>query len=387
MNRLEQASLDVVDRVRAAVADGTRLHIRGGGSKDFYTGLASDQARLPQSQWLDTRSLAGVMSYEPSELVVVVGAGTPLPELEAQLAAQGQYLPFEPPHFSAFAGAPAATIGGMVATGLSGPGRASVGSVRDYVLGARLVNGLGQHLTFGGQVMKNVAGYDVSRLMAGALGTLGVLTEISLKVLPLPTAQATLRFALAQAPALEYLHRWGGRPLPLNASTWLPAPDGEGCLVVRLCGALAAVEAGCRTLLAELPGERWAEEAAAVFWRDCRNHSHAFFQTPADRNGCLWRLSVPQTAPVSGADFEQALIEWHGGLRWLWAPPQRADQIHQLARELGGHAKAWRVVNEATAGRGRLDTRQAALVGISRQLKASFDPHGLFNPGLTPHAN
>ena len=383
MNRLDHASADLCDRVRAAASDGIRLHIRGAGSKDFYTGLTRDQAGIPNAQWLDTAPLSGVVSYEPSELVVVAGAGTPLPELEDLLAAQNQYLPFEPPHFSVAGG----TVGGMVAAGLSGPGRASVGSVRDYVLGARLVNGLGQHLTFGGQVMKNVAGYDVSRLMAGALGTLGVLTEISLKVLPFPTAQATLRFAVEAAPALEALHRWGGRPLPLNASTWLRDPQGAGQLVVRLCGALAAVEAGCRTLLAELPGERWADAEALVFWNNCRNQRHAFFQGRSNPAAVLWRLSVPQTAPVSGADFDHALIEWHGGLRWLWAPLQRAGQIQQLAQALGGHAKVWHCAGELAPGHARLDSQQPALAAISRQLKASFDPHGIFNPGLTPHAN
>ena len=255
------------------------------------------------------------------------------------------------------------------------------------MLGARLVNGLGQHLTFGGQVMKNVAGYDVSRLMAGALGTLGVLTEVSLKVLPFPTAQATLAFPVAAAPALEHLHRWGGRPLPLNASTWLQAPAAGPWLYVRLAGAAAAVEAGARTLLAELAGERLTPERSVALWRSVRHQTHAFFETPADANAGLWRLSVPQTAPVSAPDFASALIEWHGGLRWLWAPPERADHVRQLARSLGGNAQPWVAADGLPMGNGRLDSRDAALAKISRQLKASFDPHGIFNPGLTPHAN
>ena len=179
----------MIERIRAAAAAGTPLRIRGGGSKDFYG------ERLA-GELLDTRALTGITSYEPSELVVTVRAGTPLAELEAALAAQGQCLPFEPPHF-----APGATVGGMVAAGLSGPARASVGSVRDYVLGATLVNGRGEVLTFGGQVMKNVAGYDVSRVLAGSLGTLGLLVEVSLKVLPVAPAEATLKFELTQAQA------------------------------------------------------------------------------------------------------------------------------------------------------------------------------------------
>ena len=184
----------MIDQVRAATTTGTALRIRGGGSKDFL-GVPSHE------ELLDTRTLAGIVSYEPSELVVTVRAGTPLAELEGTLAEQGQCLPFEPPHFSLVPGAGPATVGGMVSAGLSGPARASVGCVRDYVLGAQLLNGRGELLTFGGQVMKNVAGYDVSRVLAGARGTLGVITEVSLKVLPVAPAEATLVFELPQAEA------------------------------------------------------------------------------------------------------------------------------------------------------------------------------------------
>ncbi|RYY82699.1 MAG: glycolate oxidase subunit GlcE, partial [Comamonadaceae bacterium] len=187
---------DYIDRIRAASADGTPLRIRGGGSKDFY-------GEPVAGQLLDTRPLTGVLSYEPSELVVTVRAGTPLAELEALLAQQNQCLPFEPPHFAWQGDGVTATVGGMVAAGLSGPARASVGCVRDYVLGAGLINGRGEHLQFGGQVMKNVAGYDVSRVLAGSLGTLGLITELSLKVLPLAPAEATLEFTCTQAEALD----------------------------------------------------------------------------------------------------------------------------------------------------------------------------------------
>ena len=208
----------IAERIRAATAAGTPLRIRGGGTKGFY-GEPCD------GDLLDTRALSGITSYEPSELVVTVQAGTPLAELEAVLAEKGQCLPFEPPHF-ATPGSDAGsgrggTVGGMVAAGLSGPARAAVGSVRDYVLGATLLNGEGQVLTFGGQVMKNVAGYDVSRLMAGSWGQLGVITDVSLKVLPVAPAEATLAFECGQAEALERLHAWGGQPLPLNASCWV----------------------------------------------------------------------------------------------------------------------------------------------------------------------
>ena len=394
MQSLDIAISQVCERVRAAHADGHSLRIRGGGSKNFYTGLAQAplSAGAAPAQWLETRALAGVVSYEPSELVVVVGAGTPLAELEALLASKGQYLPFEPPHFSAEAEVGPATVGGMVACGLAGPARASVGSVRDYVLGVRMVNGLAQSLTFGGQVMKNVAGYDVSRLMAGSLGTLGLLTEISLKVLPQPVAQATLAFDVDQTAALEHLHAWGGRPLPLNASAWQADAPGDGrgqggTLRLRLRGAEAAVAAACQQLLAELPGRRLEEAEADAFWRACRDHRLEFFQQAPFAGAQLWRLSVPQTAAVSAPDFAHALTEWHGGLRWVWAEPGRADHLVHLARTLGGHAQAMYASSYGDGTAPRLVNPDPAQAEIARRLKNRFDPHGLFNLGLTPHAN
>ena len=198
----------LANRVLAAVADGTTLCIRGGGTKDFY-------GETPEGEVLDTRQLTGITSYEPSELVVTVRAGTPLDELEAALAESGQCLAFEPPRFAS-----GGTVGGMLSAGLSGPSRASVGAVRDYVLGVELLDGRAELLRFGGTVMKNVAGYDISRLLAGALGTLGVVTEVSLKVLPIATTEATLDFDCTQADALRLLNAWGGKSLPLNASLW-----------------------------------------------------------------------------------------------------------------------------------------------------------------------
>ncbi len=220
-----------------------------------------------QGEILGTSALAGITSYEPSELVVTVRAGTPLAELEAALAEKGQCLPFEPPHFAG-----GGTVGGMVAAGLSGPARASVGAVRDYVLGATLVNGRAEVLTFGGQVMKNVAGYDVSRVLAGSLGTLGVIAEVSLKVLPVAPAEATLAFACSQADALRLLNEWGGRPLPLNASCWVEQA-GAGTLYLRLRGAVAAVEAAC----AHLGGERQDNASAAAYWQSLRDQQHPWF--------------------------------------------------------------------------------------------------------------
>jgi glycolate oxidase FAD binding subunit len=232
---MDPALSEIVERLRAAAADARPVRLRGGGTKDFY-------GQSLQGEVLDTRTLQGIVSYEPSELVVTVRAGTPLAELQAVLADKGQALAFDPPHFGA-----GATVGGMLAAGLSGPSRASVGSVRDYVLGVQMVNGRAELLQFGGQVMKNVAGYDVSRLLCGSLGTLGLVTEVSLKVLPRPVAQATLRFALGQAAALQQLQRWAGQPLPLRATCWVQ-DAGQDLLYVRLAGARAAVAAAVRVM-------------------------------------------------------------------------------------------------------------------------------------------
>ncbi len=363
MPGMEAALSQITERVRAADADATPLRIRGGGSKDFY-------GQRLQGELLDTRALAGITGYEPSELVVTVRAGTPLAELEAVLAEQGQCLPFEPPRFAA-----GGTVGGMVACGLSGPARAAVGSVRDYVLGLGLLNGRAELLVFGGQVMKNVAGYDVSRLMAGALGTLGLITEVSLKVLPQAPAEATLVFELDQGRALDQLHRCGGQPLPLNASCWL-LEQGRGTLYLRLRGAVAAVEAACRSL----GGERLDPAAAAAHWNACRDLKLPFFTPPAPAMG-LWRLSVAQTAPL----FELPglpLVEWQGGQRWLWAPPAQADRIRAAARSAGGHATLF-IASQAHGAEAdtRFEPLKPALERIHRALKAEFDPAGIFNRG------
>jgi glycolate oxidase FAD binding subunit len=385
MQPLDQALLDVIDRIRAAAAHRQPLRICGGGSKLFYT-------QPMQGEVLGTSALSGITSYEPSELVVTVGAGTPLAELEAVLAEQGQCLPFEPPHYGWSGATAAATVGGMVASGLAGPARASVGGVRDYVLGLEMINGQAQHLTFGGQVMKNVAGYDVSRMMVGSLGTLGLLTTVSLKVLPIAPAEATLVFEVGQSEALEQLHRWGGEPLPLNASCWVrDASDlvvgARDLLFVRLRGAVAAVEAACFRMLRDLPGQRMDNAQAHADWTLCRNQQLPFFTAPPQPGWDLWRLSLPQTAPVLDLHWAQ-LVEWHGGLRWLWAPADAALKLQTAAHAVGGSATIFVAANaDSTASSGRFNAKNKALEAIERRLKATFDPHGIFNPSLTSHAN
>lgn len=359
---MDSALLLITEQLRAAVAAGSTLRIRGGGSKDFYGEPATGEL-------LDTTPLSGITSYEPSELVVTVRAGTPLAELEAVLAEHGQCLAFEPPHFAG-----GATVGGMVAAGLSGPARASVGAVRDYVLGVTMLNGKAELLSFGGQVMKNVAGYDVSRLMCGALGTLGLLTEVSLKVLPLAPAEATLQFEMGQAQALAQLNSWGGQPLPLNASCWVD-DGGTPTLYLRLRGAVAAVEAACRTL----GGERQDNAATAPDWTLCRDQQLPWFAERGERD--LWRLSVPQTAPV--LDLPEApLVEWHGGLRWLRAAAEDASRLRAAAAAVGGNATLFIAASaHPQRAEGRFDALKPPLDRIHRQLKQAFDPAGVFNRG------
>jgi glycolate oxidase FAD binding subunit len=348
----------LVDRVRSAQSGGAQLCVRGGGTKSFYGEAAHGEA-------LDTRVLEGISSYEPTELVVTARCGTSLAELESVLAEQGQCLPFEPPHFAA-----GATVGGMVAAGIAGPARAAVGSVRDYVLGATLLTGRGEVLSFGGQVMKNVAGYDVSRLLAGSLGTLGLIAEVSLKVLPVAPATATLRFQMKQPQALEQLNRWAGQPLPLNASAWW-----DGTLVVRLRGALAAV----RAAMTQLGGEVIGPDFASPFWTGRRDHGDEFFVKAAaavDTGAALWRLSVPSAAPPLPLPGEQ-LIEWGGAQRWV-CTTLAGGTLREVAARAGGHATLF--LGHDKSG-GVFAPLKSPLDRIHRELKKAFDPNGVFNPG------
>ena len=336
------------ERVRDHAARKAPLRIRGGGSKDFYGQSCSGEG-------VELSPYAGIVAYEPRELVVTVRAGTPLAELESALAAERQMLPFEPPHFGE-----RATIGGAVASGLSGPRRPYAGSVRDFVLGTRVVNGKGEDLSFGGRVIKNVAGYDVSRLMAGALGTLGVITEISFKVLPRPARETTLVFELDEEEATEQANRWAGQPLPLSATSWH-----EGKLRVRLSGAATAVAAA----KVKMGGE---EMEAGDYWRELREQRLAFFSGARP----LGRLSVPQTAaPIRTAHPQ--LLEWGGGVRWVSGDLDPMN-IRSTAERLGGHATLFRGGDKSI---GVFHPLQPALMKIHRRLKDAFDPAGILNPG------
>ena len=342
---------NLIEHFQEQVRAGRALRIRGGGTKDWY-------GQRLEGDILDTRDYTGIVDYEPTELVITARCGTPLAEVEAALAQQGQMLAFEPPHFGT-----GATIGGAIASGLSGPRRANSGAVRDFVLGCKLLDGKGDVLSFGGQVMKNVAGYDVSRLPAGSLGTLGLLLEVSVKVLPRAPREATLVFeGVTEVDAIRSLNEWAGQPLPMSASCWH-----DGVLSLRLSGANAAVDAAIRALGGDVMPD------CARFWASLREQRHAFF----DGDMPLWRLSVPSTVGAIVLGSPQ-LVEWGGAQRWLRAPADAAERIRATVRACGGHATLFRGGDKSV---GVFEPLAPAIGRIHERLKAGFDPAGIFNPG------
>jgi glycolate oxidase FAD binding subunit len=343
------------DCVRAAAADRIRLRLRGGGTKDFYGEPGGGEP-------LELRALDGIVAYEPTELVVTVRCGTPLAELEAVLAARRQCLAFEPPHFG-----PGATVGGMVAAGLSGPRRATAGAVRDFMLGAVLMDASGELLHFGGQVMKNVAGYDVSRLLAGSMGFLGPIVQVSMKVLPVPAAEATVAIGAGLREALAHMNRWAGQPLPISATAWH-----AGDLGVRLSGARSAVDAAVRRFGDEHGAQVVEPERAAPFWTGIREHTDPFF----DGEQPLWRLSVPSAAQPFEFPGRQ-LIEWGGALRWFRTDADPA-MVRQAAATVGGSATLFRSRDRSP---GVFPPLAPPVLELHRRLKREFDPRGIFNPG------
>jgi glycolate oxidase FAD binding subunit len=341
----------LAETIRAAAAARRGVRLRGGGTKDFY-------GQSLEGEVLDPRGHDGIVAYEPTELVVTARCGTRLVALESKLNENGQMLAFEPPRFG-----DQATVGGAVAAGLSGPRRQAAGAVRDFVLGVRILDGRGRDLSFGGQVMKNVAGYDVSRLMAGSLGTLGLILEVSLKVLPIPVAETTVRLELPEEKALEAMNRWGGKPLPVSATAWA-----GGDLWVRLSGAEAAVRAARE----KIGGEVIDGARATAFWSGVREHTEDFFRGDAP----MWRVSVPSTAAPLGLPGNQ-LIEWGGSLRWF-ASAADARLIRELAAKAGGHATLFRGGDKAA---GVFTPLAPAIARIHANLKREFDPEGVLNRG------
>lgn len=341
------------ERVKQASADHTPLRIQGGDSKAFYGRAVADN-----SQVLDVSAYRGIVSYEPSELVVTARAGTTLDELEALLAEYGQMLGFEPPHFGA-----AATLGGTIACGLSGPRRPYAGSARDFVLGVKILKGNGEILSFGGQVIKNVAGYDVSRLMTGAVGTLGVILEVSLRVLPLPAQELTLVQPCHQQQALEKFSEWGRQSYPITAA----AHDGE-VLYVRLAGASSAVTAA----QAQMGGDPIRN--SATFWKVVREHQHPFFED--DEDSPLWRFSVPAATAALFGDAK-TFIDWGGAQRWIFGD-FASDAMFAAAQAVGGHATLF---NGGDRHAQVFQSLDPVIAQLHQRLKNSFDPAGILNPG------
>jgi glycolate oxidase FAD binding subunit len=351
------------DRVLAAQSSKSPIVIHGGNTKSFYGGKSIGEA-------INMRGYAGIIDYQPRELVLTVRAGTPLAEIEALMEREGQMLPFEPPHF-AHAATTGSTIGGTVAAGLSGPRRAYTGAVRDFVLGARIVNGKGEDLHFGGRVIKNVAGYDVSRLMVGAMGTLGILLDLSFKVLPKPVSEVTLRYEMDEATAIQRFNEWAGQPLPLSASCWH-----DGVATLRLSGTNAGVAAAKQ----KLGGAEIAANDAADFWRSVRDHQHAFFGSAHQASKPVWRLSVPATTPALNLPSmlpTAQMIEWGGALRWL-AADMDASELRKKIAAVGGHATLMYARGNST---GIFHPIEGKLAELNRNLKSAFDPANVLNRG------
>ena len=355
---MEYVLSELSEQVAAARAGQRALRIRGGGTRSFYGNPwpADDSAG-----WLDLSAYRGVVNYEPSELVLTARAGTALSEIEALVAGEGQMLAFEPPRFG-----DGGTLGGCVATGLSGPRRMAAGSASDFVLGTRLLAADGNVLRFGGEVMKNVAGYDLSRLLAGSLGVLGALVEVSIKVVPRPRCEATRVLALDEGQALEQCLQWRSRPIPVSATAWLDEGEGAGRLYARLSGNESAVRQG----LARIGGQPLEEREAEAFWLSLRDQTHAFFQQRP-----LWRIVLPPRTPA--LDLGPTLHEWQGGLRWLCGPLD-ADDLRARAQSLGGSACLYRR-GDVSPDVPAFHPLSAGILQIHRRLKQEFDPSGIFN--------
>ena len=344
-------SQELQEQVLQARKAGQKLNIEGGGTKAFM-GRAADA----DAGYLKMGEHTGIVEYHPVELILTARAGTTLAEIEATLAEEGQCLHFEPPRFG-----DGSTLGGTLACNLSGPARPWSGSVRDQVLGIRLLNGKGEHLRFGGQVMKNVAGYDTSRLQAGAMGTLGAITEISLKVMPKPAMSLTLVQDMAMDEVIHYMNSRAKESKPITGAAW-----SDGKVYLRLAGAKSAVEA---------TAEKWAGEVMEQgdeFWQQLQHMQHEFFVGDEP----LWRFSVGSTAENPDLDGHW-LIDWAGSQRWYRGEADIA-KLETMAQRAGGQVSLFR-------GGDRTDEvmhhQPRALKEIQQRLKKSFDPDGIFNPG------
>lgn len=342
----------IQQQVEQALSTGTPLSIVGGETKSFLGSPCVGER-------LEMKSCHGVIDYEPSELVITVEGGTRLEEVEEILDSESQMLPFEPPRFG-----PESTIGGVVACGLSGPRRPFTGAIRDYVLGVGLVNGRGEALRFGGRVIKNVAGYDLSRLMVGAMGTLGVLTEVSLKVVPKPEVECSLQFELGQDRAIKRVNQWLGSPYPISAGVWE-----EGVLTLRLSGSSQGVAAALGTLGGEVVVD------GEPYWSSLRDFTHPFFSG----SGPLWRFSLPPATPPLGSIKGPILVDWGGAQRWVRGRHSSAEMI-RVAEE----ARGWATLVRGGEGGPEGSVLPEGMITLHRRVKAAFDPQDLLNRGRLP---
>lgn len=343
-------SAQLQEAVRRAYKAREPLYLNAGGSKRHLSGR---DCMAPE---LDISRHSGIVDYQPDELVLSARAGTPLQEIVTTLQEKNQCLPFEPPLFNG-----KSTLGGTVACNMSGPARPWAGSARDLVLGVNLINGKGEALSFGGQVIKNVAGYDVSRLQAGALGTLGLMTELSIKVLPLPEASTTLAFELDAKAALAAMQAYARQPKPLQGSLWV-----DGILYLRLCGSVAAVKHTAK----QWGGDDLSDSDA--LWRRVCEMTHPFFNGPTP----LWRFSMRPTAAVD-EHCGDWLIDWGGAQRWLRGE-QDQTLLQKIASDAGGHVTLFSGGDRSTEVRHPLNSVEQTL---QQRLKESFDPAGILNPG------
>jgi len=341
-------SQQLQQQIEQAYNTGSPLKICGSGSKDFY-------GNSVQANELKVTEHSGIINYEPTELVITARAGTPISEIENALDEQGQMLGFEPPHYAS-----TATLGGTVACDLSGPRRAYSGSARDYVLGSTIINGKAEQLHFGGEVMKNVAGYDVSRLMCGAMGTLGVLLDVSLKVIPKPETELTIVKECDAADAIHQMHHWMNEALPLSASSYV-----DGKLYIRLASNEASIKAAHQRIGGDLLDD-------SQFWIAIKEQQHNFFDT----NSPLWRLSLSSNASPLSLEGE-TLYDWGGALRWLRSE-ESVDKIRHAAESLNGHAILFKNNTDQIDPFHELGTHIHAM---HRQLKQAFDPANILNPG------
>ena len=386
------------EQILEARAKGEALLILGSGSKQFYGEQLSPGQGM---NVLDVSPYQGIVSYEPTELVITAKCGTPILEIEAALDEQRQMLAFEPPRFHLAdsprpseprlltGGTIGGTIGGAIATGLSGPRRVSAGPAKDFVLGAALVDAQGEWLQFGGTVMKNVAGYDLSRLLCGSLGIFGVIAEVSLKVLPKPAADQSVALECSQTQAIDWLNQWGGQPLPIVASQWH-----ADVLTLKLSGALAAVDRATKTFVSSHGANTVATESAQTFWESIRDQSQDFFAGATARlarvpseggHQRLWRLSLPSTAPVLNLSGD-VMLEWGAALRWLWSSAS-ATEVREKVGAVGGTAMLYRGEfhpDETSSSKAqplsRFHPLTSATLNIHQRLKAELDPLKVFNP-------